>query len=82
MANPQPTKPPETGLEKVGRFFLSCLYMGLIVFLMNAYFTFTPIQHDFIKREWVEVKHANGVIERSEKWQFRLSGVEIPAVKK
>jgi|JI8StandDraft_1071087.scaffolds.fasta_scaffold452881_2 hypothetical protein len=66
MANPQPTKPQETGLEKVGKFFL-----------LNAYFTFTPIQHDFIKREWVEVKHPNGVIERNEKWQFKLSGVEI-----
>ncbi|MBK9503466.1 MAG: hypothetical protein IPO06_29635 [Leptospiraceae bacterium] len=77
MANPQPPKPQETGLEKVGKFFLSCLYMGLIVFLLNAYFTFTPIQHDFIKREWVEVRHPNGVIERNEKWTLKLSGVVI-----
>ncbi len=77
MANPQPQKPQPSALEKIGKFFLACLYIGLITITVNAYFTFTPIEHSFIKRNWTEVKHPNGVIERSEHWQFKLSGVEL-----
>lgn len=82
MSNPQTQRPQPNGLEKIGKTFLSILYISIVILLINGYFTFTPIQHDFIKRQWVEVKHPNGVIERSEKWEFKLSGVEIPAVKK
>lgn len=77
MSQPQ-QKPQQSQLEKLGKRVITIIYLALCVFVVNLYFTFTPVEHKFIKRYWIEDKKKNGVIVKNEQWEFNLNGIEVP----
>lgn len=72
------SKQQPTALEKLAKKGLILLYLSLWLLAINFYFTFTPVEHKFITRYWLEEKKNNGVIIRSEKWKLNLTGIEVP----